>query len=366
MFYRDTWLEVDLDAYAYNIRYLLKHTQKQMIAVVKANGYGMTALVAAKEAMAAGASMVAVANFDEALDLRNRGFCDDILVLGVTRPDSVLAAKKNNIILTMPSLTWAKSVAQSGISGLRLHLKIETGMNRLGLESPKEAQAALVVLKDQSVEGIFTHYSSSDDANNDYNDLQYNRFVKVLKSLDHPFQWIHCSNSDAALHYKEEHTNAFRPGCALLGVPAAPSELKLVYGFYTKINHLKQLEAGQAISYGREYTTQAKEWIATVPVGYADGLRRANSGYEVYISGQRYPFVGRICMDQAMIRLDSFLPLGTTVELFGPHIPIQEMAERLKTIPLDIYTSISDRVTRVYRKHGEVDQIINPRFDFPI
>lgn len=364
MFYRDTWAEIRLDALRDNVKELIKLSDKKLFAVIKANGYGAGDYQVAKTAVEAGASYLAVSSLDEALSLRMKGIVADILVLGYTRPENVLVAKKHHITLTAPSIDWVYKVIEQNITDLKIHLKIDTGMNRLGFTKLEEVEEAISLLKENYLlEGIYTHYANSDDADGKMNDYQYHKFSSILKQLNYSFKWIHCSNSDATVHYREEDCNAVRCGIALLGISTFKANLKQVVSLYTKVVHIKEVEQDQPVSYGGNYRTKGKEWIATVPIGYADGWLRANEGGIVYIEQEQAQFVGRICMDQAMLRVPNYYPVGTVVELIGSQITVQEVAKRLNTIPYEILTLINDRIVRVYYDGEHVVDITNPRLD---
>lgn len=364
MFYRDTWCEIDLDAFRANVKLVQKISGKELFAVVKANGYGLGDFQLVRAAEKCGVRTFAVSSLDEAIALRLQGITSEILVLGVSRCENVLAALKHDIILSVPSLKWAKGVAEQQVEGLRFHIKVDTGMHRLGVKSSAEVVEILQLLgKKQRIEGIFSHYANADEKDHQVNDRQFAKFRQIVEEVDYPFKWIHISNSEATLGYQEDFSNAVRCGIALLGVSAYQSELKPVASVYAKIVHTQTLEAGSPLSYSGVYTTGAREYIATLPIGYADGFMRCNEGGRVYLAEEYGFIVGRICMDQLLIRMDSHHPETTVVELLGNHISINEVAERCKTIPYEILTALSDRVVRVYREEHRIVHITNDIID---
>lgn len=177
------------------------------------------------------------------------------------------------------------------------------------------------------------------------------KFYEIIG--DHSFQYIHCQNSAAMMYHNDEKSNIARIGIAMYGVDPAgeeSQELKQVMSLYTKVTMVKKVAKGERIGYGLTYTADQDEYIATVPIGYADGFIRANQGREVYINGHYYPIVGRICMDQMMIRVDETIKVHDLIEIFGEHLSLSRMAKELHTIPYEITCLVSERVERVYQK----------------
>ena len=355
MAYRQTYLKVDLDAIAFNIKSIKYHCNKEIIGVIKANGYGVGALAMAEALIKENALMLAVSSLDEALYLRNNKIQKDIIIMGYTAPKDIPVAIKNNFIVVTPSLDWVKQIASYDVKHLRLHIKIDTKMNRLGITDQEDWLTALVLLQKLGVkiEGVMTHYASSDDDDNKVTSQQYQLFEKFLSMTDYKFRWIHASNSDAIFHFDQEKiTNAVRPGVALLGYAKYDEDLMPALGLYSRIALVKHVAAGATISYGCTYTAEKDEIIATIPIGYADGFTRRNQGRYVYVNGEKAEVVGAVCMDQCMIRLEKDAKVGDEVEIFGPHIKLQTMAEETATALNEIITLLSLRVTRIYY-HGK-------------
>lgn len=362
-FYRETWAEVHLDALADNIEALAKHHRKALIAIIKANAYGHGDVMIAQQALQSGAKLLAVSSLDEALSLRYKGIEGEILILGHVAPRDLALVKRYNLILTVTSLEWARSILNHHPEGLRTHLKIDTGMNRMGLKTLQEAQEVLEVF-DQAqirIEGLYTHFASSDDPSNTQTQAQYQHFETLYKALGRSFTWVHCSNSDAAIHFETPLCNAVRIGLALFGYASYPFPLKPVMILKTKLVNVKAISAGETVSYGATYTATHDEIIATIPIGYADGWNRRHQGDVCYVDGQACEYIGRICMDQCMIRLPRAYPEGTEVELLGTQAKLLPMAAHLQTIPYEILTQLSDRIPKVYLDHGQALATINPR-----
>ncbi|NCB33657.1 MAG: alanine racemase, partial [Erysipelotrichia bacterium] len=246
-----------------------------------------------------------------------------------------------------------EEVTKHHCEGLKVHLKVDTGMNRIGFRDNDELNQAKRLLIDNNcaLEGIFTHFACAENSR-EMTDRQYMKFKDAVLALDYPFKWIHCDNSAATLFFKDPLSNACRVGISIYGISDVPCNLKPTLALYTKIIMAKTVKAGESIGYGATYTASSDEMIATVPIGYADGLVRANQGRKVWADGIYAEIVGRVCMDQCMLKMPEYRPEGTTVEIFGPHIPIENMAEELNTITYEIICLISGRVTRRYIRSG--------------
>ena len=376
-YYRDTWAEVDLDCIAENVSSVKKHLPEQVeiFAVVKANAYGHGDVQVAKTALMAGAKYLAVAIMDEALALRQKGIEAPILVLGMTRPENVQIASKHHITLTVFQKEWLQE-AQKHLAvddRVSLHIKVDTGMGRLGVRTPEELSAVeqlILAEKRFDFEGIFTHFATADELDNRYFQKQLALFQDLLKVLTHKPKYIHSSNSAAAIRFPNAYFNAVRLGIAMYGLTPSlqmekeiPFPLKEAFSLQTRLVHVKQVKKGDKTSYGATYESKEDEWIGTIPVGYADGWIRKLQGQEVLVDGTRSPIVGRICMDQCMVRLPHYLPIGTAVTLIGQQgkqrISINEIAAKLDTINYEVPCIITNRVPRVFRKNGEIVDIKN-------
>ena len=361
--YRNTWMEVNLDAIADNVRVTKKICGKKYIAVMKADAYGCGDLQVAKACLDAGADMLAVSSLDEAMMFRNGGYDGKILILGATNADNVQVLINHHISTAAFSMEWVKSVIRHDCKGLQVHLAVDTGMNRLGFKNNEDLKEAFDLLKDHGciMEGIFTHFYASEEKDHKLTDLQYQRFSDALDYLNYPFEWIHCDNSDATIFFKDPKSNACRMGISLYGISPWKDDLKKAVSLYTEVFMTKHIHAGETVGYGHTYTAKGDEIIATLPIGYADGFIRKNQGRKVYVDGQYCEVVGRVCMDQCMIRLDHDVKPGTQVEIFGPHISLEQMASELDTISYEIICLITGRVTRKYIYHGKEYSEQNPR-----
>ncbi|WP_240377433.1 alanine racemase [Bacillus piscicola] len=369
---RETWAEIRLDYIQYNVRETKKQFDQDIhvMAMVKADGYGHGAVETAKAALAAGAEFIGVALFDEALELRDAGIAAPILVLGRTRPEDAAIAAKRHIRLTAFQKEWlleAESHLEVGTT-LSIHIKLDTGMGRFGLVEDAEIHDFMQTLKICSrlkAEGLYTHFATADEKEADYFQQQYACFlerIQLVKTHIDTFDFIHCGNSAASLRYPDQCFNMIRLGIAMYGLSPSkevedefPFPLKTAFSLHSRIAQVKKVPAGTNIGYGCTYVSDTEEWIATIPIGYADGWYRwhAKNG-EVLVNGRRAPIVGRICMDQVMIRLPVHAPVGTKVTLVGSQgdevITVMEVAERLQTITYEIPCMISHRVPRLYIK----------------
>lgn len=376
-FYRDTWVEVDLDCILENVTSVKKllPDDVDIIAVVKANAYGHGDLQVAKTALAAGATYLAVAFMDEAIALRKKGIKAPILVLGATRPEDVHVAASYGITLTLFQKEWLQEAKKhlEMNDKLTVHIKLDTGMGRIGFRNKEELTAIeQMILEDNRIEleGVFTHFATADELDQTYFEHQFNLFNDMLTTLKRQPRYIHCSNSAAALRFPKAFFNAVRIGIAMYGLTPSlemekeiPFPLKEAFSMRSKLVHVKKLQKGDKVSYGATYEAEREEWIGTIPIGYADGWIRKLQGQEVLVQGTRSPIVGRICMDQCMIRLPYFVPVGTTVTLIGHQedqfISMNEIAKILETINYEVPCIIANRVPRLYQKGGEIVDLNN-------
>jgi alanine racemase len=376
-FYRDTWAEVDLDRVRMNVKGIKGHLPEdvEFIAVVKANAYGHGDSQVAEAALEAGASMLAVAFMDEALALRKKGLTAPILVLGASRPEDVNIAAEEGIILTVFQEDWlakAQDVLKKD-STLMLHIKIDTGMGRIGIRSIDELKAVERLIEEDvrlQLHGIYTHYATADELDDTYFNKQLVLFREMLSSLEKQPPVVHSSNSAAALMHADAQFNAVRVGIAMYGLapsmeiaPELPIDLQESFTLHSRLVHVKKLEKGEKVSYGATYEAPEEIWVGTLPIGYADGWIRRLQGQEVLVDGKRSPIIGRICMDQCMVKLPNEVPVGTIATLIGSQgketISINEIASKLETINYEVPCIISSRVPRLYRQDGKVVDLNN-------
>ncbi|MDD8049372.1 MAG: alanine racemase [Thomasclavelia sp.] len=353
---RDTYAVVDLKKLKYNVEKVHSEFNKPLMAVIKANAYGHGYKEVASYLNDLDyIKMYAVATLPEAIKLRENNINKGILILGAvpTSKEEIDLAIKYDITLTMVSLEYMH-VLEKLIDDkpLKVHIKLDTGMHRIGLTSKEEFEELLKTIDKNKfvVEGVFTHFATADGDEKEYQ-KQYNKFYDIVG--DHKFKYIHCCNSAAMHYHHDDKSNLGRIGITMYGCDPAGNEnndFKQVMSLYTKVVLVKKIHKGDKIGYGLTYKASEDEFIATLPIGYADGFIRANQGRKVYINGKYYEIVGRVCMDQMMVRVDESIKVGDKVEIFGDHISLESMAKDLNTISYEILCLISDRVERIYLK----------------
>lgn len=368
-FYRPTWAEVDLSAVRHNVRVLRRHLPPgtRMMVAVKANAYGHGLLKVARTLASDGIDYLGVACMDEALALRRARVRTPILCLGAYFKDDVEVIVRHGVTATVTDLERAKALDRCAgrlKKTARVHVKVDTGMGRLGFwhEDADDLILKLCALKNISVEGMYTHFPSA-DVDEAFTRSQIAAFCALVERLEIRGVRIplkHTANSMAVVGFKESHFNLVRPGLAVYGMHPKDEllghlDLKPVMSFHTKIAYLKKVLPGRSISYGRTHVTGRPTLIATLPVGYGDGYNRqlSNRG-RVLVRGQACPIVGTVCMDQTMIDVGAVadVRLGDEVVLIGRQgaeaIPAEEIARLCHTIPYEVICWISPRVPRVY------------------
>ncbi|WP_308640135.1 alanine racemase [Paenibacillus silvisoli] len=387
-YYRPTRAEISLDALAHNLqsfREVMPDGMKLM-ASVKANAYGHGAVEVAREAERCGVDFLGVAFLDEALQLRNAGIKTPILVLGYVPPEGLAAAREANIAIALFSeeiLEAAAALPKVEGRKLTVHMKVDTGMGRLGKLAGDDALAFISrALQEPNieVEGLFTHYARADEADKGYTELQYKRFstlVGQVKEAGLHIPIIHAANSAAGIDTPMMGGGMLRLGISMYGLyPSAECNrervtLEPVMTIKSAVVMVKEAPEGWGISYGTRYFTQGKEAIGTVPVGYADGFSRMLTGKaEMLLRGRRVPVLGTICMDQCMIALDSVqegqepVRAGEEVVLIGNQgeevISAEEFADKLGTIPYEVICMLAARVPRVYMRGQQTVAVTNP------
>jgi alanine racemase len=369
---RPTWVEVDLGAIAENCRRLkqLIGPDVELLASLKADAYGHGALRVARTVLHNGASRIGVATLSEAVPLRQAGIVAPILIFGYVPPWQMREAVRLGLTVTIYSLEALEALSQAAQSlGLlaKAHLKIDSGMGRLGLraetlEPIRQIAARARNLPGIAIEGIYTHFACADSSDQTHCRLQLARFNAVLADLEASSirpPLVHASNSAATLALPEARFGMVRCGIALYGLDPSeavrlPEGFRPALSFKTQIAQVKDVPAGECISYGCTYVTPRAMRIAVIPVGYADGFRRAPANWgEVLVHGQRVPLVGRVCMDQCMIDVSALpdVAVGDEVVLIGQQgserLTAEAVAARLGTISYEVVSEILARVPRM-------------------
>lgn len=377
-FLKRAWAEINLDNAKENYKTIkMSAKDRRIMPVIKADAYGHGANFLAKLYEQCGTEIFAVSNINEAIKLRKAGITKDILILGYTPKEYIETLLEYSITQTVYSLDYAKElskiVSKTNVF-IKTHLKLDTGMNRLGFNPEQDYSDILKALALPGIyfEGIFTHYAvadSEDSSDKDFSLEQLNRFnnaVAKLSSDGHSFKYIHCCNSAATLLHPFDEGNLVRPGIILYGIAPADDlslkyELSPVMSIKTVVSAIKTIHKGETVSYGRTFTANKDMRIATLPIGYGDGYPRkmSNCG-KVLINGKFADIVGRVCMDQMMIDITDIpkVSVGTEVTVIGQSgdnsITFAEIADMVDTIPYELVCNISVRVPRVYKKDGKI------------
>ena len=373
---RRTWTEIDLDHLLYNYHALRERVGEHVkfLGVVKADAYGHGAVQVARTLEEAGADYLAVSSLDEARELRGHGVEMPILILGHTPPEQVSELIRLHITQAVSAEAKAEEYSAEAVrcgGTLKIHIKVDTGMSRLGFlcagehfEGGVARIAHSCALPGLEAEGIFTHFAVSDELgeeNETYTRQQFDLFCRVIEALKaqgRTFALRHCANSGAVTYYPEMWLDMVRPGILLYGLTEMAEELglKSVMRLMTCVSTIKTYEAGTTISYGRLYKTERRTRVGVLPIGYADGFFRSFSNcLQVVTEDGPAPILGRICMDMCMVDLTNcpHVNVGAAVEIFGGKNSVNTLAKLAGTIPYEIVCAVSKRVPRVYYRGGK-------------
>lgn len=372
-----TWAEINLDNIKFNlsnIKKILKEDTK-ICGVLKANAYGHGSVEVAKLLEKEKVDYFAVARLEEAIELRENDITLPILCLGYIPEESLEIAIINNIIITIYSLEMAQKIndiAKCIKEKAFVHIKIDTGMTRIGFQPNKEAIidiTQIYELGNINIEGIYTHFATADEINKEFTNTQAQRFkfmVEQLELLGINIPIKHVSNSAAIMDLPDLKFDMVRCGIILYGHYPSDSvlkerlALKPAMTLKTTVAHIKEVEPGVGISYGLKYKCNSKERIVTIPIGYADGFTRMQPNPKVWIKEQSFDVVGRICMDQCMVRIDKDINIevGDPVIIFGEeNRSAENIANNLGTINYEVLCMVSRRVDRVYMERNAILQV---------
>jgi alanine racemase len=363
-----TWLEIDLGAIQNNVAQLRQISGRPMMAVVKANGYGHGMLAAAGAALKGGAAWLAVARLEEALALRDAGIGAHILVMGYTPPQRITAAAQADIRVAVYDgeviEAYAAELSTAGLS-LNVHLKVDSGMGRLGI-FPEEGAEFLCWVRQKphlNLEGLFTHFARSDEPQRPETQEQLDRFTALLRAVEEAGirpQWVHAANSAAALNFPESRFDMVRCGIAIYGLSPGndmdglPPAFRPALTWKSRLSSVKTLPQDSGIGYGHRYRTAKPERVGVIAAGYADGFRRRLGSF-VLVGGQRVPVRGGVCMDQSMIALDTVpgAKIGDEVVLVGTQgasrITAEEVGADWGTLNYEVVCGLANRLPRFYR-----------------
>jgi len=362
---RPTWCEINLDNLTDNYNAIKKRVgdQVELMPVIKADAYGHGAIECAKMLLSIGASRFAVARVDEAIQLRKAGISCSILILGYISLEDIDILIEWDLTPTIYTVEFAEEISKKTHRKVKVHIKLDTGMGRLGFKGIKESISAverIYALYNIDIEGIYSHFAVSDEKNKEYSYGQIKLFEEIiakLKTMGIEIYLKHFSNSAGIIDLPNSFYNCVRPGIMLYGLYPSENvlkqniELKPVKSFKTRVSNIKSLSKGQSVSYGRKFIAKDERTIAVLAVGYGDGYSRclSNKG-EVFIKGQRAKIIGTVCMDQCMIDIShiSGVKIGDEVLLYGIELPIEEIAEKIGTINYEITCMITMRVPKLY------------------
>ena len=364
----ETWLEIDLQTIQNNIRLIQNISGLPVAAVLKADAYGHGVLPVSRAAVNAGAVFLVVARFYEARELRNAGFSEPILVLGMIPPENVIEASIMKIratIYNMQQIKLYENILLGSRHTLSVHIKIDTGMGRLGVQA-EEGLHLLRAAADSpciETEGMFTHLARADEPDVDTTDWQLDRFDRLLVETESAGlrpRIVHTANSAGAIfHHRCKKYDMVRAGIAMYGLHPAlsallPEDFKPALAWKAGITSVKMIPGNRGISYGHRYMTHGIEQrVGVLPVGYADGLRRI-PGNRVLVHGQIVPVIGNVCMDQCMIDLNDIpdATIGDEAVLIGQQgsqmITAEDIAKIWNTINYEVTCGIAHRVPRLY------------------
>jgi alanine racemase len=378
------WTEIDLDSIAHNIREIKKNIKEdtQIMAAVKADAYGHGVMETSKILIENGVDALAVSMLDEAIQLRRNNIKVPVLVLNHTDPERVTEIIENDLTQTLYSYEMATSISDEAKKRgmeVKVHIKIDTGMGRVGLKAGYSAVKNLLSIAKLPgivMEGLFTHFATADIKNDEYTKNQFSTFMSICNELSRVgilIPYKHVSNSAAIINYPEMNLDMVRPGIMIYGLYPSNEcnderfDLKPAMSLKAKIIHIKELEKDCSVSYGRTYTTGKTTKVATIPIGYADGYSRTLSNKaSVLINGQKAPVIGTICMDQCMVDITDIkgdINIGDEVVLFGKQgnsqINVEEPASLAGTINYEIISILGKRLPRVYIENGKIKNIVN-------
>ena len=380
-----TWAEISLDNLTHNFE-TIRHQvgpKAKLLGVVKADAYGHGAVRVAKHLERLGAGYLAVSNLDECEELRVNGITLPILMLGFTPADQAERILKNDMTQAVPNLAIAEAYSSAAVHAggtMKVHIKLDTGMGRLGFQCDDAHFDAslrdilkILTLPGLDVEGVFTHFCVSDEAADEcveFTKIQHDRFLRMIDAVETQgnfrFRLHHCCNAGGIASYPEWAWDMVRCGIILYGTGdlAERMGMKPVMTVKTTVSTIKDFDPDTSISYGRQFFTTSPSRIAVLPIGYADGLFRALSGkLRVLTPYGEAQQVGRICMDMCMIDVTDLpqVKSGDEVEIFGEHILCADDAALCDTIPYELMCAVSKRVPRVYRLNGvPVDKNLQP------
>lgn len=374
--YRTTYLEINLDKIEKNIKNLMNFNKeyKHYFGVVKANAYNH-GKYAIEEIIKNGINYLCVSSLEEAIEIRKFNKEIPILCLEIIDLEYIEEIIKNNITITISKYEYYLKLQKLKNQGeiekienrynnnLKIHIKLNTGMNRLGIKEKEEFKE---IVNNFKIEGIYSHLATV-DSNIELCNNQQEKFIEYIKEIDYKkIEIIHLFNSSAGLKFKKmDICNGIRLGISMYGINKNEKniDLETVMSLKSNIMQINNIKKDEFVGYDAKYIADKECKVGVIPVGYADGFIKQNEGREVIINNKRYKIIGNICMDMTMIEIDNNVEINDEVILFGENIEIEEVAKYIDTISYEIFCSINDRVTRKYIKKNEVFAIENYRYN---
>lgn len=359
--YRQTWANINLSNLMFNIATLKKHNSKYKyyFGVVKANAYGHGDLEISKALIKSGINYLAVSSLEEALPIRQVLKEIPIICLEPIAIDYIKEAAKNNITITVCDYEYAQELISRLENKIKVHLKLDTGMNRLGIKTKADFMKTIKLLTNKNVdlEGLYTHMATA-TSDKQYYEEQIENFKVLVAGINlDQFKIIHLGNSAAFLNYDlEKYANGIRLGLCMYGINNTNQKicLKPVLSLYSKIIQINKQQKGDKIGYDNGYVCKKDEYIAVVPIGYADGILRENTGRTVLIKKQPYKIVGNICMDMLFIKVAKNIKVGDQVTFIGDQITVAMITKHLNGRNHAVLCALSDRVSKYYILAGKI------------
>lgn len=349
--HRNTYVKINLSNITNNVKKIIKNNNnyKYYFGVVKADCYGHNNIKTVNAIIKGGCNYLTVATLDEALEIRNYNKEIPILCLGIIKKEDIDLAYDNNITITINSLEYITNILKVFNKKIKCHIKINTGMNRLGVKDKIEFNNIYNLIKNSNLylEGLYTHIYSPENEELTIN--QYNEFERITSDINiEKIDIIHVSASEATIKYPATFANGCRLGIVMYGLLDTKYDLQDTFSLYSEVIQINKLQPGETLGYNANYTASKETLIAVIPIGYADGIIRKNTGRYVYINNKKYNIVGNICMDMLFVEIDDTVKLNDQVTIIKDINHINYIANYLDTINYEIICSISKRVPRIY------------------
>ena len=350
--FRNTYVEVNLTNIKKNVQTFIKkyNNYQYYFGVVKADSYGHYNILTIKSIIDGGCNYLAVSSLDEALEIRDHLSNIPILCLETINLQYIHLCLKYNITITVSNIDYLKELLKNDYHDLKIHLKVDTGMNRLGLRSKEDVTNAYNLIKESNMflEGIYTHMH--DALNKEETNKQFKKFEELTSDIDlTKIPIIHLTASDATMNYpKRWYANGCRLGIVIYGLQdTIDNDFLKTFSLYSKVLQINKV-SNETVGYTSNYKVDGTSYIAVIPIGYADGIIRKNTGRFVYINNKKYKIVGNICMDMLFVSVDKDVKVGDTVTIIKDIDHIIEIAKHLDTINYEVICMVGKRVPRIY------------------